>query len=115
MCLNSKTALILVVPMLVLVGAFAWAIHSQVLGRFAALARAELEQNHDRLLQAIAAELDGLERVTRDWGIYDETYEYMLGSIGNSYALPIDGRPSARLLDTRRRGFYPRKPATSKY
>lgn len=79
MRLNTKIALILLGPMLVLTGVFAWAIHVQVLGRFAALEQSQQEQNHDRLLQAIAAELDGLEQLTRDWGVYDETYHFMLG------------------------------------
>lgn len=80
MRLNTKIALILVVPMVVLTGVFGWAIHTQVLGRFAALEQAQLEQNHSRLIEAIDAELNALETLTRDWGIYDETFEFMRGN-----------------------------------
>ncbi|MDP3848808.1 MAG: diguanylate cyclase [Pseudomonas sp.] len=77
MRLNSKIALILVVPMLILIGAFAWAIHSQVLGRFAVLERAQQEQNHQRLLEAINNELDTLSRIGIDYSGWDDTYQFM--------------------------------------
>lgn len=79
MRLNSKIALILVVPMLMLIGAFAWIIHTQVLNRFAALEQAQQQQNHGRLLEAINSELDDLSRTSLDWGAFDDTYNYMQG------------------------------------
>jgi diguanylate cyclase (GGDEF)-like protein len=75
--LNSKIALILVVPMLILIGAFAWAIHSQVLGRFATLEQAQQERNHQRLLEALNSELDTLSRLGIDYSGWDDTYQYM--------------------------------------
>jgi diguanylate cyclase (GGDEF)-like protein len=75
--LNTKIALILVIPMLLLIGAFAWAIHSQVLNRFAILEQAEQKQNHQRLLEAINTELDSLSRIGLDYSTWDDTYNYM--------------------------------------
>ena len=77
MRLNSKIALILVIPMLALVGAFAWLINSQVLGRFAALEQAQQRDNHQRLEEAINSELDNLSRSSLDWAIFDDTYYYL--------------------------------------
>lgn len=77
MRLNSKIALILVLPMLALAGVMAQLIHSQVLSRFEALERAQQTQDHRRLLEAIEAELDALQRLAVDWSVYDETYTYM--------------------------------------
>ncbi|HEX5754734.1 MAG TPA: diguanylate cyclase [Arenimonas sp.] len=79
MRLNTKIALILVVPMLLLVGAMAAVIHSEVMSRFLALEKAQQEQNHHRLIEAIEAELGALERLTVDWAVYDETYSFMKG------------------------------------
>lgn len=79
MRLNSKIALILVVPMLLLVGMMAVVINSGVMSRFEALERAQQTQNHNRLLEAIDAELAALETLTRDWAVYDETYHFMGG------------------------------------
>lgn len=80
MRLNSKIVLILVIPMLVLVSVMAWAIHSQILSRFAALEQAQQEQNHQRLLEAINSELDGLVRTSADWGAFDDTYNFIQDS-----------------------------------
>jgi diguanylate cyclase (GGDEF)-like protein len=77
--LNSKIALILVLPMLALAAVMAQLIHSQVLSRFEALERAQQIQSHQRLLEAIEAELDALQRLAVDWSVYDETYAYMRG------------------------------------
>lgn len=77
MRLNSKIALILVIPMLVLVSVMAWVIQSQVLSRFTALEHAQQAQNHQRLLEAINNELDGLGRTSLDWGAFDDTYNFM--------------------------------------
>jgi diguanylate cyclase (GGDEF)-like protein len=77
--LNTKIALILVIPMLLLIGAFAWAIHSQVLNRFAILEQAEQRQSHQRLLEAINSELDGLSRIGLDYSTWDDTYDFIQG------------------------------------
>lgn len=77
--LNSKIALILILPMLILSGALAWAIHSQVIQRFVALEAAQLQQNHQRLLEALNTELDTLSRLSLDYSAWDDTYEYLQG------------------------------------
>ena len=79
MTLNSKIGLSLVLPMLFGVGLLGWLIHAQLISRFSQLEAAELKQQHERLEQAIAAEFDSLQRLTSDWGEYDETYDYMAG------------------------------------
>jgi len=78
--LNTKIALTLVIPMLLLVGVLAWAINSQVLERFAALEQAQQEQSHGRLLEAMHGELQTLGKISHDWGMFDETYNFMLGN-----------------------------------
>jgi diguanylate cyclase (GGDEF)-like protein len=75
--LNSKIALVLVLPMLILSAVLAWAIYSQVLNRFVALEQAQQQQNHQRLFEAINAELDTLSRLGRDYSAWDDTYRYM--------------------------------------
>lgn len=79
MRLNSKIALTLVVPMLILIGAFAWAIHNQVLSRFAALERTQQIQNHQRLLEAVNNDLTNISQVSSDWGAFNDSYSYMQG------------------------------------
>lgn len=79
MRLNTKIGLILVVPMLALVGVMALVIHSEVMSRFLALEKAQQEENHHRLIEAIEAELGALERLVVDWAVYDETYSFMKG------------------------------------
>ena len=79
MRLNTKIALILVLPMLMFSGALAWVIHSQVLTRFIALEQAQQQQNHQRLLEAINSELDALSRIGRDYATWDDSYAYIQG------------------------------------
>lgn len=79
MRLNSKIALILVLPTLLLVGIFAWAINTQVLSRFSALEQAQQRDHHQRLEQAIDNELDNLQRSSLDWATFDDSYNYLQG------------------------------------
>lgn len=79
MRLNSKIALILVLPTLLLVGIFAWAINTQVLSRFSALEQAQQRDHHQRLEQAINNELDNLQRSSLDWATFDDSYNYLQG------------------------------------
>ncbi|MBD8525065.1 sensor domain-containing diguanylate cyclase [Pseudomarimonas arenosa] len=79
MTLNSKIGLSLVLPMLVGLALIGWQIQHQLLDRFQRLEAAELQQQHERLEQAIEADLDALKRLTRDWGEFDDTYAYMRG------------------------------------
>lgn len=79
MRLNSKIALILVLPTLLLVGIFAWAINTQVLNRFSALEQAQQRDHHQRLEQAINNELDNLQRSSLDWATFDDSYNYLQG------------------------------------
>jgi diguanylate cyclase (GGDEF)-like protein len=77
--LNRKIALILIIPMLLLIGAFAWTIQSQVLNRFAALEQAQQQKNHQRLLEAINNQLDNLNRISNDYSAWDDTYHFIQG------------------------------------
>jgi diguanylate cyclase (GGDEF)-like protein len=79
MRLNAKIGLVLLVPTVLMAGAMAWVLRSEIGGRFLELERSELVQHHERLLQAMEAEMNALSRLVTDWGIYDETYAYMAG------------------------------------
>ncbi len=79
MRLNSKIALSLGAPMLVLFALLGWAVQAIVIDRFARLEQRELVQNHERLRQALDTEFDELQRLAVDWAVWDETYQFMQG------------------------------------
>jgi len=124
MRLNAKIGLVLLVPTVLMAGAMAWVLRSEIGGRFLVLERNELVQHHERLLQAMDAEMNALSRLVADWGIYDETYAYMAGENPDFVAANLTAATLANLqiegilmIDTQGRavGSYGYDPDRQRY
>lgn len=77
MNVRIKTALIIVVSLIVLTTLLAFVSSSVILKSFALYEEQETRKDIERVLMALGDDIEGLNRFARDWGSWDATYSYI--------------------------------------